>query len=313
MLRINVWVKSLTSFFLRFIFLSLGAVGQVSSDDQPASATPPIYANSWGFNLAQDGTGFYNELAADILDEIPGAAKYEIPGSDLYRVMPFRRAQAMFFRHADSCLFPSSIVALQASNLLVDANAFIESAGLFETRVHLFVRPGDTPPSKLEDLQGKTVAVPNGSAVKKLLDGFGAQLISVNSEVDKAEMLLGERVDVISGTLPDTALIFERIKRQMPAYDPAFTVIKAPVTFVCHNNARNRQFIGAVNVALEALSSDPEYLARFAKVGLEGAVIGGAGPDNILDTYTPAVGDTQKQEGKGRKKRSGRRLPMHSN
>jgi len=312
----RVWAKSIALVLLCFASLPLRAIDPNVPIDQ-ADAIPLIYANTWGFTLALDGSGFYNEIAADVLGKIPGAEKYSVTEASLYRIMPFRRAQMMFFNRDDSCLYPSSIVSLATANQLEDLGAYIESTGLFAARAHLFVRPGDTPPGKLDGLHGKSIAFPHGSVVGKLLDGYGARLISVNDEIDRAEMLLSGRVDIISGMLPDTALIFKQLQSEMPSYDPSLVVIEAPVTFVCHNNERNRRFIQNVNAALDALSSDPEYLDRLAKAKIVEGVLGNIDVRDAAqdgpDKSSSGTDDRKKGSEKSKKNRSGRRLPMHAN
>lgn len=314
MLRFGVWVQFVAAFSISIVSLPVWANDAKPAVAQPDS-TPLVFANTWGYTLALNGTGFYNEIAADVLAHIPGAENYKVSGSAKYRVMPFRRAQMMFFYRTDSCLYPSSMAALVADNLIKDPAAYVESTGLFAARVHLFVRAGETPPSKLEDIRGKSIAYPHGSVVGKLLDGHGARLISVNDEIDRAEMLLGGRVDIMSGVLPDTALIFEKIKSKMPSYDPSLVVIKAPVTFVCHKNAVTESFINNINASIQILSSDTQYQDRLAKAKVAEALLNSVGDVDVaaddLNALAPAVSGREKGDKNKGKNRSGRKFPKH--
>jgi len=279
------------------------------------SHKPTIYSTAWGVTLSLDGTGFYNDIAYDILDHLAQ--------EPLYRIRPFRRAKVSFFGNRRSCLFPTSLSALTAAGQIKDPENFIESHGLFSARTHLFVRAGETPPKSFADLFGKTVAYPNGSVVRSMLEGHGARLISVNDEADKAEMLKSGRVDVISGMLPDTAIVFGDLGGDMPAYDPSFVLYDVDVTIVCHKTPATEVLIENVNAALEALSADADFVARLmeARVVL-GALARGSGDQSLtieeeLNTLAPSAGGGKwapKDKGdKSKRTNSGRRVLTHPN
>lgn len=288
----------------RGVFALLLAAAPLAADDHQ----PTIFATAWGSTLAQDGTGFYNEIAADVLAIAPG--------EELYQPRPYRRAKVSFFNTHDACLYPSSLSALAKAGQIEKPEDFIESNGVFKARTHLFVRAGVTPPAKMSDLFGKTIAYPNGSVVESILSGQGARLISVASEEDKAEMLLSGRVDIISGMMPDTAIVFSKMKGDMPLYDPALVLYEVPVTFVCHKTETNIAFIDKVNGALATLSRDPAYRARMAEAHLALDVLARASGDvptateQVLNDLAPSAGGASTRTPKSR---SGRRQPMGSN
>jgi len=233
---------------------------------------PTIYVTSWGETLALDGSGLYNEVAADVLANVPGAVNYNI--------MPFRRAQVRFFASGNSCLYPASLPAMVKAGQIKDPENYLESAGVFNARTHLFVRAGETPPSSLADLSGKSVAYPNGSVVRGLLEGSGARLINVNDEMDKAEMLQGGRVDMITGGFPGVALVFAKLGGKTPVYDPSFSLYNVAVTFICHKTYENEKFLKVLNGAIEALAQTPEHLERMAAVNMLQNVIARASGDD---------------------------------
>jgi hypothetical protein len=285
----------------------VSAIAPVSANDQraeTASKTPYIYGTAWGATLAQDGSGFYNEIIGDVL------AQLEVKPD--YHLRPYKRAKVSFFAEENSCLYPSSLSALASAGQIKDPADFIESDGLFTARTHLFVRAGETPPASLDDVFGKSIAYPNGSVVRSVLEGRGARLISVNDEGDKADMLTSGRVDIISGMIPDTALVFGDREGALPQYDPSLVLLEVDVTFVCHRSPANNQLIASINDALDRLSADSEYRARMAeaKVALDVLARGSGGETDLseedLNNLMPAAGQLSKK--KRLKARSGRRV-----
>ena len=100
------------------------------------------------------------------------------------------------------------------------------------------------------------------------LEGHGARLIGVNDETDKAEMLMNGRVDIISGMVPDTALVFESLGGDIPVYNAALVLNEVPITFVCHKSEMTIDLVRALNIALETVGSLPHYRERMAKANL---------------------------------------------
>jgi len=292
-----------TSIILGFI----AALLIVASPACAKNHVPIVYATAWGKTLAQDGTGFYNEIAGDILAHTPGP--------ELYQIMPYRRAKVSFFMSKGRCLFPSSLPALVKAGQIATPENYIESNTLFAARTHLFVRAGETPPKSFGDLFGKSIAYSNGSVVRSTLEGSGARLISVNDEQDKAEMLVSGRVDIISGMIPDTAIVFGEMGGDMPLYEPTFALNELGVTFVCHKTVKTELFVEGLNLALDVLSVDADYLERMATANLAKDMLARASGDEGLATEH-ALNDLAPSAGPGRalpKPRSGRRLPMRAN
>ncbi len=241
------------SFFL--LLLSISPLWTIKAHAIP-NDKPLVLATSWGETLALDGTGFYNEISADILGRVEDGAQYTI--------MPYKRAKSLFFKSGTNCLYPSSIEALQSGKAITEAQAsnLIESKGLFSARTHIFVKDGEVPPSDFADLAGKRIAFPYGSITEKLLENSGAMLIGVSDENDKAEMLRSGRVNMITGMIPDTALVFNKPGKKMPAFDPSFILFEVELTFVCHNTVKNARFIEKLNKALSDLAKDADYIER---------------------------------------------------
>lgn len=291
------------SFFAGLTLLGLLVSPLLHADDQAVE----ILATAWGETLAQDGSGFYNEIAADVLGNIAN--------KKIYKIMPYRRAKQHFFNAGGACLYPSSLPSLATAGEIKDPENYIESDGIFVAKTHLFVRSDVQPPQSLEDISGKTIAYPSGSVAAGILFGHGASLIGVNSEQDKAQMLVSGRVDMITGMMPDTAIVFAKMGGEVPLFAPSFVLYEVPVTFVCQRSAATEKFIISVNKALEVLSHDPIYSARLiAAATIEDAFARASGYNaenrDVPKGERPVPSKALKTP---RKNRSGRRLPKHNN
>jgi hypothetical protein len=246
-----------------------------------------IFGTVWGLTLAQDGSGFYNELAADLLDGMDAADG----GAISYQLMPYRRAKSRFIHGNGACIYPSAVGVLVSGGQVGDAASLIESTPLFRARTHLFARRGERAPGGLDDLKGKTVAVPSGSVMQVLLKDTGAEIISVFDETDKARMLLTSRVDYITAMLPDAVLVFDRLGEPLPAFDNDLTFLESNIGFVCHRTPATEAFIARLNKRIGTLANDRAYQNRLEDAGIWHVpeVVGG-GPAH-LNAIEPAAGD----------------------
>ncbi len=278
------------------MLLLLAAASVQARDKQSAevevSRAATVYGTVWGQTLAQDGTGFYNEVFNEIAAIPDGAANYKL--------MPYRRARAQFLADKSACLYPSARAVL-ASGGHHGGDGLVETEAVFMAQEHLFTAAGVEPPRSLADLKGKTVAVPTGSVMFKLLAGTGARLISVNDETAKAQMLITGRVDIMSGMLPNEHLIFQSLDTRMASYDRDFTLIDAGVGVVCHDTEANRAFVEKVNRRIVELQASADFQGRLASAGImETPYVGAAD----LNDIAPAAGS------KLRFVHPGRRVPF---
>lgn len=207
--------------------------------DDPITHRTHVYATDWGLTLKADGTGFYNDLAQLLFSPEIGAVDYEI--------LPYRRAKRHFFDEAGACFYPSSIEYLTATGDMESAPDFIESGSMLRNRIHLFAAPGKPAPRSKEDVNGKRVAYAMGSKIPYALPDTTALFIAVADEVDKAEMLLTGRVDIISAALPDVKFVFESLGADMAPYDPDFVIAGSGIGVVCHNTPENAFFLTQLN------------------------------------------------------------------
>ncbi len=264
------------------VLLLLAATSVQARDKQSSeievSGTTTVYGTVWGQTLAQDGSGFYNDVFNELAAIPDGAANYKL--------MPYRRARAQFLADKSACLYPSARAVL-ASGGHHEREGLIETEAVFTAQEHLFTAAGVEPPRSLADLRGKTVAVPTGSVMMKLLAGSGAQLISVNDETAKAQMLITGRVDIMSGMLPNEHLIFQSLDTRMASYDRDFSLIEAGVAVVCHDTLANRAFIEKLNRRIGELQASASFQGRLAAAGIMETPYPGAAD---LNDIAPAAG-----------------------
>lgn len=219
-----------------------------------------IFGTVWGMTLAQDGSGFYNEIAADLLDGAGAGVAYQL--------MPYRRAKARFLDGNGACIYPSAVDVIMAGGFKGDASSLVESAPLFETRTHIFARRGERAPTTLADLRGKTVAVPSGSVMRNILEAAGAELINVFDETDKARMLLTARVDYMTAMLPDAVLVFDALGEPLPAFDTDLVFLQNTIGVVCHRTPQTEAFIRQLNGRISALAGSRAYQTRLEEAGI---------------------------------------------
>ena len=283
------------------------ASSMLHADDRTNDQAMEIFATAWGETLAQNGSGFYNEIAADVLANVDG--------HEVYKIMPYRRAKQHFFKSGGACLYPSSLPGLAGAGQITDTENYIESDGIFSAKTHLFVRAGMKPPGLMDDISGKIIAYANGSVAASVLLGHGASLIGVNSEQDKAQMLISGRVDMISGMMPDTGIVFAKLGGKMPVFAPSLVLYEVSVSFVCRRSPETEQFVAAVNRALGVLSNDASYSARLLAAARAQDTLTRAGDGNVetgkaIGKVRPAPSGERKPRQKSRNRR---RLPRHNN
>jgi len=207
--------------------------------DEPVTHRTHIFATDWGLTLKADGTGFYNDLAQLLFAPEIGAVDYEI--------LPYRRAKRHFFEEAGACFYPSSIEYLSTTGDMIAAPDFIESGSMLRNRIHLFAAPGKPAPRTKEDVNGKRVAYAMGSKIPYALPDTTALFIAVADEVDKAEMLLTGRVDILAAAMPDVKFVFDSLGAEMTPYDPDFVIAGSGIGVVCHNTPENAFFLTQLN------------------------------------------------------------------
>ena len=249
--------------------LLLTPSGARAEDTPPGPIGTPepihIFATDWGLTLKSDGTGFYNDLARLILTPDGNAADYAVD----YEILPYRRAKRHFFEEAGTCLYPSTTEYLATTGDIQNRVNFIDSPSTLTNRIHIFAAHGHTPPKSRDDLNGKRIAYAMGSRLPYALEGPTALFIAVAYEVDKAEMLLSGRVDLITAAMPDAKFVFEKLGVETAPYDPDLVITKAGVGVVCHNTPENVAFISDLTNRLAELKASGALAAFLRAQGLE--------------------------------------------
>lgn len=219
-----------------------------------------IVGTAWGITLSADGTGFYNDVLYGVLTPMSGA-KFYMP-------QPYNRAKSEFRYHKDNCIYPAGLTHLRRGNELEEGRSYIETVPLIFVESHIFARPGTAALGTFEDLAGKRVAYPNGSALPTVLDGYGAIFIPTTDEMTKANMLLAGRVDFMSGSLPDNIFVFQQMGEPLPPYNGDLALAKIGVGIVCHDTPENRVFASAFDQLLGRMIETGAYQGLFEDAGV---------------------------------------------
>ncbi|NVJ98228.1 MAG: hypothetical protein HWE25_08750 [Alphaproteobacteria bacterium] len=239
---------------------SLPSLGQ-EANPSLKNIQPKIYATAWGLTLADDGTGFYNDLARLIV--FPERAKHR------YDIIPYRRANRIFGSDKKSCHYPSSLNYMAATGLVDDRSDLIESYFFIRSVAHIFAPNGKEPPHDKEGTRGKIIAYPMGAEVPRLLQGYEGYFIPVADETDKASMLLGNRVELLIAYMPDARFVFDNLGADLPPYDPSFTINDDNIGVVCHKTPENEALIERINKRVLALRETGELAAFLEAAGID--------------------------------------------
>lgn len=258
--------RQLTIIAVAAIFLmAQPASAQESGQAQNAADQPPqpgsIYGTVWGMTLAQDGSGFYNDILHLVLQESTTGKPY--------RPLPYRRAKVAFAADHGGCLYPSDLDHLKGGGELDDLSGYVQTRSLVWVESHLFSRPGQPPLESFAGLKGKAIAYPNGSALPTVLAGYDARFMPTTDETTKARMLIAGRVDYMSGSLPDNVFVFKAMGAPLPPYNPDLALIRVGVGIVCRATEANRAFVAAFDAALDRLSQSGQMQALFRDAGVE--------------------------------------------
>lgn len=230
-----------------------------ATDQQPENA---IFGNGWGMTLALDGTGFYNDVIHHVLAASGGGKPY-LP-------LPYKRAKAEFAKTVGSCLYPARIEHLMRGSEIDSAEDYVETQPLVLVESHFFSRPGMAPLASLQELEGRLVAYPNGSALPTAFGKYGATFVPTTDETTKARMLIAGRVDHMSGSLPDNYFVFAALGEELPPYNPDMALIRIGVGVVCHKTPENEAFVARVDAALAKPENRARLEAIFRDAGVEG-------------------------------------------
>ncbi len=246
--------------------VSMDALAQPTPGDRNDAGK--IYATAWGMTLAEDGTGFYNDLARLILDDID-----DKPGYDL---IPYRRANRIFAQDESSCHYPSTLNYMAATGIVDDTTDLVESYFMLRSVAHIFSRYDAEAITEKSGVAGKVVAYPMGAEVPRLLDGFGASFIPVNAEKSKAELLISGRVELMIAYMPDVVFVFRELGKPMPPFDPNFTINDDNIAIVCHRTPGNEALIARVNQRIMALRESGALATFLSENGIDPAYYLGA-------------------------------------
>ncbi|MFC4349105.1 hypothetical protein ACFO5Q_14720 [Kordiimonas lipolytica] len=244
-----------------FLFLTLTVDVSAQQADDAQKKAGKIYATAWGMTLAEDGTGFYNDLAHLVLDEIARTPRYDI--------VPYRRANRIFAQDKTGCHYPSTLNYMAATGIVDDTSGLVESYFMLRSVAHIFSRYDTPAVSQKADVTDRVIAYPMGAEVPRLLDGFGASFIPVNDEKGKAELLISGRVELMIAYMPDVLFVFRELGKPMPPYNPSFTINDDNIAIVCHRTVENEDMIARINARIKTLRDSGELAAFLSARGID--------------------------------------------
>ena len=147
--------------------------------------------------------------------------------------------------------------------------AYIESKPFLQHSVHLFSRPGTAPLKSLEELKGKTVAVPPSSNILKNIEGLEVETLASQTEPQRVEALMNRRVDYLLSSSSHVQLVAHRLGIEMPAFDPEISFADLTLHVSCHNTPEARKAIEIINKHIDASFKDGSLKAIFENYGLD--------------------------------------------
>ncbi|WND01451.1 hypothetical protein QGN29_07750 [Temperatibacter marinus] len=197
-----------------------------------------VYGTAWGLTLSEDGTGLYNAIFNIVTRELDSTLDYSI--------LPHKRAIATFSKDKESCIYPFSPNLVKSHYNQAPSN-YLHGPTLNKVAAYFFSQYGEEPVNKFSDFSGKRIAVPIGSNMPKVWADRNITFISASDETSKARMLISKRVDYVSGTIPDIAIVFKQLGMQLPPYDASTPNVAASLTIVCKNTPNNQKFLDELN------------------------------------------------------------------
>lgn len=246
-----------STLFVSNSLLFIPAVG--ATDDQ--SGIPTIYGTEWGLTLNRAGDGFYNQIAQLLFPSVVNANRF--------KTIPYRRALMRFQLNGGSCVYPSALDFLHESNYVESKKAYVETVPFQYHLINIFPRPGTDIPTEKKHLANKLIGYAMGTRIQVYIDAPNTQFLPITDEIDKAEMLLGGRLDAITAAMPDAKFVFDRLGVPMPAFDPTFVIKKGRLRVVCHRTQETEKFVEQLNIRIKHLWLSKQYQAFMAEHGLD--------------------------------------------
>ncbi len=206
--------------------------------------TIQIYASEASFSDKYGHSAYYKDLAAIILPSEGIAHKLQIA--------PHMRSAHLFTADPKSCRLPSNLKALSKNFNRPVPETYIESLPFSYNYVHVFSRPGSTPPSSISDLEGKKIAIPTGSKYLMQYNLPDTTIVHTDTDIVRTEILMSKRVDFMLGSVPSVRLVFKNILGPWPEYNSSFIISSYTLHLACHSTPQAAKLIKLVNERIAA-------------------------------------------------------------
>ena len=244
--------KLLTPLALIFLFISVTATPQELTK---------VYGHELKHRLEPNGSKQYNAFFKAI-------KSYDIE-FDL-EVKPLSRSIRSFEKDKNSCLFPTSKMLVEKTIPKSVPIGTVESEPLDLISLHVFTNNQSKTIQKLDELNGKRIAVWGGLDVNTILKDTKPIIETTANEEIRLKMLKAKRIDAILGFKPDVQLASENLGFEQPKYNTELVLYKdEPASIVCHATPENKNFIEKINKIIIKMRKSGELktiLGGYAKV-----------------------------------------------
>ncbi len=220
-----------------------------------------IYAYTLDYRLDEAGTGHYNILLENMQKE---GLHFNL------LARPLKRAIRYFEEDFNSCIFPTSINALKTTFPDLPTDKMIASTPIDRVSLRIFTLPDKPIIQKLQDLEGKKVALWNGLDPGIFLKDINVDVENTPNEEVRVRMLNANRIDAILGFVPDVYLASEKLGLKPPHASKEISLFNDEgASLVCFNTSDNQLFISEFNSILDELKKSGklrEILGPYANI-----------------------------------------------
>ncbi|MBO6561954.1 MAG: transporter substrate-binding domain-containing protein [Nisaea sp.] len=184
-----------------------------------------------------------------------------------FQIDPLRRALRDFDEGRADCIWALDLPLLHKFG--VRSEGLLQSLNVLTSTQRVYTLKGKVGTEGLEDLNGRTVGILNGSSIIPELESVSAVIVPLSSQTTKVEMLYRGRLDAITAWELDIYATIAAL-----AFDPDAIVVSpyimraSDIRFVCHPGLGTRLFLNQADAAIRTLRSTSEFRAIADRYGL---------------------------------------------
>ncbi len=209
-----------------------------------------VYAIALAYRLDEAGTKHYNKLLDEFAEK---GLRFNV------LVRPLKRSILYLKADARSCLFPTTINAVIANTKLTEHANLVMSDPIDQVSLRVLTDESKPVITRLDQLNGKRIAILNGLSPETLLAGISANIEKTSDESIRVKMLNAGRLDAIVSFTPDVLLAAEDLGLPVPHFHEELALLRNEgASMVCHDTPENRVFLKEFNRILQELKSSGE-------------------------------------------------------